>query len=160
MLYCIIILLYTPIIVIIITLEFNVSGIILRYFLKNLLNVFLLCSFNSNNCSINSIAFSVKQIMSSLLHLYSSRLFLDHVHLTFLMILIMGSMLQSHCTNLFLDIYDHLKHVNLSVLYRIFLQFNQFLLKLFCTYQVTWDHVSRDICILRCIHFMFLYFTF
>ena len=81
---CIIILLYTPIIIIIIitiTLEFNIgSQNNLDIFFKNLFNLFLLCSFNSKNCSIHSIAFSVKPIMPSLLHIYSLQFHLGHLH--------------------------------------------------------------------------------
>ena len=44
------------------------------------------------------------------------------------------SMLQSHYTDLFLDIYHCLKHADLFLLYHKFLQFNQFFLKPFSKY--------------------------
>ena len=58
-------------------------------------------------------------------------------------------MLQFHHTNLSLNMYHHLKHVDFPLLYHIFLQFHQFLYKLFSTYQLIW-----------CTHFVSLILTF
>ena len=45
----------------------------------------------------------------------------------FLVVLVMRPMLQSHHTNLSLDMYHRLKHVDFPLFYRIFIQFHHFL---------------------------------
>ena len=42
-------------------------------------------------------------------------------------VLVMRSMLQSHRTNLSIDMYHRLKHVDFPMFYRIFIQFHHFL---------------------------------
>ena len=100
--WCIIILLYTPIFVITIILEFSID--LRNWFwdiFKNLFNVFLLCSLNSKGCSINFHCIFCQICHHIMLpHKYSSQLLLGHVHLTFLVILVMCSILQSHRKNL------------------------------------------------------------
>ena len=116
----------------------------------NLCNVFLLCSsFNSKNCSINFIAFSVKYVITILLHMYS---FLGHVHPSFLVILVMRSMLRFYCTNLFLDMHHRLKHLAFLLLYRISIPFINSSWS--CSIRISWYGN------LRCNHFMFHHFTF
>ena len=110
--------------------------------------MFLLCSLNSKGCSINFHCIFCQICHHIMLpHKYSSQLLLGHVHLTFLVILVMCSILQSHRKNLSIYI----------------IAWNMYILLCFIAYFFNFIISSRDCSTYQLIlwtSFVSLFFTF